>query len=401
LDEQRCVTCDCGEPCEEPVRVWALRSAPAAVREQVLHSLPAAAALHERVADSALQTLPDSAELPFQTTAALLLRCAFEYHQPRVGSLVFADLGSSGKAFNQALGWLASEHLAEREPAFRNVALSLQHGDALSESAVSTWQGADVVLLHAPLDSQLFADASSEAAQRLRPGAMLLTVGGPPTGAEAQAMFQLVERRRLMVSWGMGTLFLSRRLETADGAGGWPLAQDEDESTALLRSSGALDRLATLLRSAAETATQAATALVVSHAVRSELCARLLVARGVLAPLSVLLDAEAVHHRACAALALCALAQQPGVVAGLHEHALPALVRTLVADRRGPGEDALLAAAASALADVAGASGEAAHAVVRAGAVAPLQRLASRAAEDGLMTAAAAAETALARLTNS
>ena len=145
---------------------------------------------------------------------------------------------------------------------------------------------------------------------------MLLSVGGalPHTGRH----FQLVERRRLPFSWGMGTLVMHRRLDDAASPeadfGGLARAHDDSPDTELLRDSpSGLPRLVNAINShAASPQSAAEAACVAAFGARSELVARRLCAPGmrVVASLADMLapDKNSVHSIASASLALGALA---------------------------------------------------------------------------------------------
>ena len=395
--EPACSSCDCGEPCDDPLSTWAGCSAPE--RSAVRAAATAHAALFS-LAPPPRDASDSWAELPFATAAALLLRAANVYHPGR-RPLSFADLGSGvgrpalaasllpNARYATVLGWEVDATLHSHAAAAAAAATAatpgstrLVLGDAGTGEAVEAWRAADVVLAHGSLSAHL-----ADAAVHLGPGALLVTAGGQPveSGSAAARAFQLCERRRLPISWGMGTLFLHRRLASEDGAGGWA-GGDESDGARILRESGVLQaRVLPSLLGGGASATEAA--CVIAFAARGELSARALCV-GQEPALRALADAlirpGTLHARAAAALALSQLCQHSASLwPELCSAALPALVSSCSAT-----EASLRSAAASALADLAQA-GEAAGALRRAGAEGPLRRLAAE--EDGGAAAAAAA----------
>lgn len=389
--EPPCSDCDCGEPCGDPLVDWAAQDA--AGRLAVL----AASAQHSQAYEAAPPPRDASdlwAELPFASAAPLLLRCAQHYHRGRGrDSLRFADLGSGvGRpaaaaallGYAAARGWEEdgelSIHAAAAVARLREMAVaqppSLLRGEA--GAAAAEWTSSDVVLAHGAAGSRLLAAASAHAGG-LAPGALVVTVGAPlPAGGPAALVFQLTEKRRLPLGWGMGTLFIHRRLAGVAGEGGW-----EDAEGAELRRA-VTSRLAPALRSPA--AADAAAAL--AFACRHELCARAaaLGCDALPALASQLRSDGPLAARAAAALALGQICTHATALwRPLTEHALPVLVEEL---RGRP----LAGAAASAIADLAQGGAGAVGAVRAAGAEAPLRRLA---AAEGGGSAAAAAATAL------
>jgi hypothetical protein len=449
--EPDCATCDCGEPCVDPIEDWALdgvtdagvhmaavaaaRAAHAAAFEG-LEGAAAAAGAAAPLAALASGGSDALAELPFDSAAAALLRAAHAYPRGAADAarLSLFDLGAGagrpalaaallrGVFHGGAAGVEASAplHAASEAAAARARAagalcapLALAHGDATQHDG--SWTQADVVLAHAPPGSPLLAAAASGASS-LRPGSLLLTVGAR---LHAHGL-QLTERRRLRASWGMCTLFIHRRVDDADAAagdahaGGVAGAHDDTTDLRYLRDAGTITRLVAALASGvAAPVAGAEAAVAAAFAARSELCARALCASGAPAHLAALLSpqrldadatpAAALHRRAAAALALGALAAHPPAAAALVAASSPlsALVAVLceppahAADASAGGaSDALRAAAASALADVASADAACAAAVLAAGAAPPLRQLA--ASEHA--NAAAAARAALGAL---
>lgn len=421
--ESPCASCDCGEPCGDPLTDWVLAESDAHAATALRRSVAAAFTVHAEALAAApppADASDENAETPFAAAAAALLRCAHAY--PRACGteasqrLTFADLGCGvGRPlltaallpeYGTALGFENSEalfeaasHAAERLPAVEaSPRLWLQRGDAGGSQAAAAWHSADVVLLHAPIHGPLATSAALRA-RALRPGALLLSVGGVPPSIHSH--FQLTERRRLPLSWGMGTLYVSRRLDDASSAGadfgGLSGAHDDSPGCELLRDGAGMQRVCATLRASGAPQQAAEAACVAAFAARSELCARVLVASDVVPALAAMLrgdggsSPEALHNRASAALALAALAVHPGCAAQMHA-ALPALVSALSADALPVG---VRAAAASTLADLGAADGGA-DAVRSAGAEAPLRRLAAQEEWGAAAAAAACALEALA-----
>ena len=263
--ESPCASCDCGEPCEDPVTEWSLVDADDETRRRWKHGAQHRVSVqrdHELALENAPAPLDSSAthaETPFTAASAALLRAAWAYpREPSDRKLLFADLGSGvgrpaltaailGDAYSAVLGWEQQEQLhgvsvsalgAMRSKRGGGVVpdVRLMHGDAAADGASSTWRNSDVVLFHAPLDGH-FAHVVGQAAHALKPGSVLLTVGGILPGTPSH--FQLLERRRLPFSWGMGTLFVSRRLDDTrhddPDFGGLAGAHDDGSDTQLLR----------------------------------------------------------------------------------------------------------------------------------------------------------------------
>ena len=409
--EAPCSTCDCGEPCDDPVTDWALQGGADARRKWKAggaHRGEVQAA-HEKALQGAPPPLDGDAgaETPFTASLALLLR-ASTYHTSRHG-LTFADLGAGvGRPaltaallpeYGAVLGWEQVPHLhaasvaalaSLRTPA----AVTLTDGDAASDAAVAAWRRADVLLFHAPLDGHT-AHAVGAAAEAMKPGTVLLSVGGVLPGTPRS--FQLLERRRLPLSWGMGTVFLSRRLDDGrpadDDVGGLPGAHDDTPEIQLLRKDprGLPRLLAAVGRHAAAPQAAAEAACAAALAAKSELAARRLCAPsagGVRALAEMLAVPGNVHLTASALLALHALAAHSCCAHALTDTAVPALVDVLRTGVSGGGGSApalppgILAAAASSLADIASAEDDAVDAMRAVGAVTVLRTLLAHEKED-------------------
>jgi hypothetical protein len=407
--EPQCSTCDCGEPCDDPVTDWALQGTKAQHRAlwRGAHRVEVQAA-HEKALQGAPPPLDGEAgaELPFTASLALLLR-ASTYTTSKAG-LTFADLGAGvgrpaltaallPQFFGTVLGWEQVPRLhaasvtaldALRTPA----AVTLTDGDAASDAAVAAWRRADVVLFHAPLDGH-FAHAVGAAAEAMQPGTVLLSVGGVLPGTPRS--FQLLERRRLPLSWGMGTVFLSRKLVDDDGhdddVGGLPGAHDDTPDIQLLRRDprGLARLLAAMGRHAAAPQAAAEAACAAALAAKSELAARRLCAPsagGVRALAEMLAVPGNVHLTASALLALHALAAHSCCAHALTDTAVPALVDVLRTGVSGGGAPAvppgILAAAASSLADIASAEDDAVDAMRAVGALPVLRTLLAQDKQD-------------------
>ena len=404
--EAPCSSCDCGEPCDDPITDWALQGADTRRKWSAggTHRADVQAA-HERALQGAPPPLDGDvgAETPLTASLALLLR-ASTYHTPR-GGLAFADLGSGvGRPaltaallpeYGAVLGWEQVPHMHAASVAALDVLSSARHrtgaavtladGDAASDAAVAAWRQADVLLFHAPLDGH-FAHAAGAAAAAMKPGTVLLSVGGVLPGTARH--FQLLERRRLPLSWGMGTVFLSRRLDDdrsgeAD-VGGLPGAHDDTPDIELLRKDprGLARIMAAMARHAAAPQPAAEAACAAALAAKSELAARRLCAPsagGVRALSDMLVVPGNMHLTASALLALHALASHSCCAHALTDTAVPALVDVLKTGVSGGSAPALppgiLAAAASSLADIASAEDDAVDAVRAVGAVPVLRTL--------------------------
>jgi hypothetical protein len=438
--EPPCSACDCGEPCGEPIADWSFSGAAssaelASARTALVAARDAHASFFDADADTAA-LLPSGASaaseapgesLPFQSTAAALLRARLAY--PRDAQtqrpLALADLaaGAGRPALAAALlGGFAPVHGREASPALHAASLRATQRYAAWHAAAaaavprlvgaaptapadvallaagagdkaSWWSLADVVLALGLPDSAAAQQAASGAAL-LRPGALLLSLGARLPAS----CLQVTERRRVRAAWGMATLVVHRRL--ADDmagrahAGGMPGAHDDSGALVALREAGGMQRLASALHAGGASGAEAAVAA--AFAARSELCARALCVAEAPAALAAALAtpgaAAPPHARAAAALALAALAAHPPAAASLvAARAHEALVR-VAADESSP--DALRAAAASAIADVASAGRAQAQAVLAAGAAAPLRALQG----SGHANAATAARAALVAL---
>jgi hypothetical protein len=223
---------------------------------------------------------------------------------------------------------------------------------------------------------------------------VLITVG-----ARAPSLaLQLIERRRLLCAWGMGSVFMHTRIDDARAAAGCPHAggllglagQDDSAELYRLREDG-LARVAQAVHAGCPEAATAA-----AFAARAELGARGLAAAGVPAALAALLvrpasDGE-LRRRAAAALAVAALATHPASAHALMDQGCLPPLAALLSDGGVPSP--LRAAAASALADVAAASDACADAVGATGVAHRLSELVSD-AHAGTATAARAALAAL------
>ena len=318
--EPPCTDCDCGVPCDaQPVRDWALSTDEEADRRAALLACQAAQRTVAACTEGADVQEPASA-LPFETAAAALLR-GQRLAAVTLGAAPqpFAHLGAGcGRAvltgallggFSAAQGW-------ERDPARQAAASAalarlpsplaapsfVQLGDAVGAG----WTASGVALCAAPEDTRLFEEAGAAAAA-LRPGAVLITVG-----ARAPSLaLQLIERRRLLCAWGMGSVFMHTRIDNARAAAGCPHAggllglagQDDSAELYRLREDG-LARVAQAVHAGCPEAATAA-----AFAARAELCARALAAAGVPAALAALLvrpasDGE-LRRRAAAARRCC------------------------------------------------------------------------------------------------